>query len=288
MEYTDINCENFIFKNEYMQNFNKDGVLIFRNFFLNDPIYESYYNDLFKLCSIKCIENSVKIDNNDQLSDLITKLSIVNRKVVGKIYDLGTFPIKLLSGNKLKTHPKLLEIIKELFGNNSIIGFPQKGETLHIFPPGIENTKYNLPMHQDLPYILQSSKQITIYANMGNIQQENNGGIEIWLGSHKEGVTDSIECENNLRITKNHEYFENNYNSKKIFFDKYDLAIFDSLLQHRGIQNHSSNTRIVQLIRYSDLNIPESIKIDWASSEKIIKENKIIWEDVKEIFMSNK
>ena len=285
MEYYDVRSNNFILKDSYIQEYLENGVLIFRNFFKDDSIFESYYNDILNLVKIKCSENKVKFNEDEELSDLITKLSKVNRSAVGNIYDLGTMPIKLLSGTKLKTHPVLTKIIKTLMGEKSIIGFPQKGETLHIFPPGKENFKHNLPMHQDFPYILQASKQITVYTNMGNIQPENNGGICVWIGSHKEGVTDSIESENNLRVTKNYKHFEENYESKNFYFDKYDLAIFDSLLQHKGIQNNSSNTRIVQLIRYSDLNTPESIKIDWKSSEKIIPENKIIFEDIKDIFI---
>ena len=44
-------------------------------------------------------------------------------------------------------------------------------------------------MHQDYPYIMQSPEQITSYINLGKLQSFGNGGIKVWLGSHKEGVT---------------------------------------------------------------------------------------------------
>ena len=87
----------------------------------------------------------------------------------------------------------------------------------------------------------------------GHFQSNGNGGIKVWLGSHKEGVTASSKSDNGLRITKNIKYIKKKYPSENFYFDKGDFAIFNSLLQHEGLLNHSKRTRIVQLIRYSNL-----------------------------------
>ena len=123
-------------------------------------------------------------------------------------------------------------------------------------------------MHQDYPYLMQSPEQITAYINLGNIiKNEKNGGIRIWLGSHKEGLTSSVRQPNGHRITSNIEYFINKYDSFDISFNKGDFAIFDSLLQHEGIQNHTDCTRIVQLVRYSNLSNKTSVDNNWISCQ---------------------
>ena len=258
------NLKNF---NKYIPIYNKYGVLVFRNFFKYDDIYETFYNDIFKLVKSIKIKKKNKLNKNLNLNELITEVSKTNRKEIGYIYDLGTKPLKLISGIKLKSHPKILGMINSLMKKNSIIANPYLGDTLHIFPPGIENFKHNLPMHQDYPYIMQSPEQITCYINLGELKKDGNGGIKVWIGSHKEGVTKSNKNQQDLRITKNSKYFKDNFKSENFYFDKFDFAIFNSLLQHQGIQNHSECTRIVQLIRYSNLNNKESLSYHWQSTE---------------------
>jgi len=252
---------------KYVQIFKNHGVVVFRGFFKDNPDFKNYYKDLEKLARIIAEKDKIKIKNNLPLSDLLTKISKIRRDEIGNLYDLGTRPIKLSSGVKLKTNPVILSFIKEIMGKDAILGFPYLGETLHIFPPGKENYKYNLPMHQDYPYLMQSPEQITAYINLGVLQKENNGGIRIWAGSHKEGISPSEKSKYNHRITTNHEHFRENYKSFDISFGLGDFAIFDSLIQHEGIQNHSDSTRIVQLARYSNLMNLESISYSWKSTE---------------------
>lgn len=242
------------------------GVVIFRKFFQNDLIYKDYKSDLLLLCSEIAKKHGLEINLNASLNEVLTSISETQRPDIGFLYDLGTRPIKLLSGTRLKTHPDLVHIL-ESFMPGCVVGYPYQGETLHIFPPGNENYKYNLPMHQDYPYIMQSPHQLTAYINFGELQDAGNGGIRVWLGSHQEGLSPSMPSENNLLVTANREHYEESYESADIHFDESDLAIFDSLIQHQGIQNHSKCTRVVQLIRYSNLNHQTSIDYGWKSAE---------------------
>jgi hypothetical protein len=252
---------------KYTSIFKEFGVVVFRDFFSNDPDFNDYYNDIKKLALIIAKKCNIKIDSSLLLNEILTILSKSNRDEVGNLYDLGTRPIKLLSGLKLKTNPAVISFIKAIMGEDAVLGFPYLGETLHIFPPGKENTKYNLPMHQDYPYIMQSPDQITAYFNLGELQKENNGGIRVWAGSHSEGISPSTKSVTNHRITSNHTHFENKYKSYDISFGIGDFAIFDSLIQHEGIQNHSDCTRVVQLIRYSNLMNSKSISYSWKSTD---------------------
>jgi len=109
---------------------------------------------------------------------------------------------------------------------------------------------------------------------LGNLQPNGNGGIKVWLGSHKEGITaNRIIKKNKKRVTKNKNYIETNYQASNFHFNKVDFAVFNSLLHHEGIQNHSKCTRIVQLIRYSNLlnKHSESYNSQSTNEMKIIK-----------------
>ncbi|MDC1124195.1 phytanoyl-CoA dioxygenase family protein [Gammaproteobacteria bacterium] len=264
-EVTGIQSGNLNF-DDFSDTLKKYGVVVFRKFFADDLIYREYKNDLLRLCFEIAKKHDIRIDVQAPLNEIITKISESQRDDIGFLYDLGTRPIKLLSGTRLKTHPDIVQILKS-FMPDSIVGFPFQGETLHIFPPGVDNYKYNLPMHQDYPYIMQSPHQLTAYINFGKLQDEGNGGIRIWPGSHNEGLSSSAPAENNLLVTANKEHYEKSYEAVDIHFDESDFAIFDSLLQHEGIQNHSSCTRVVQLIRYSNLSHETSISYGWKSAE---------------------
>jgi ectoine hydroxylase-related dioxygenase (phytanoyl-CoA dioxygenase family) len=279
-EIQGINIRNFKHLKRYNSIYDKYGVLIFRDFFYKDKIFDKFYNEIKTLVKTIIRQNNLKINSKHNLNKLITEVSKTNRKDIGYLYDLGTRPLKLLSGIDLKNHPIIIKIVKKLMKKKSIIANPYLGETLHIFPPGKDNFKYNLPMHQDYPYIMQSPEQITSYINLGKLQSHGNGGIKVWLGSHKEGISDSKKLKNGLRITKNNKFFLKKYQFESFYFDKGDFAIFNSLLQHEGIQNHSSCTRIVQLIRYSNLLDKESISYKWRSAEEEKKRDSIKFENV--------
>ena len=266
-EFLNVNHSNFSGMKNYLEVYEEFGVVVFRKFFNKDSIFTDFYNDVKMLSAIIIDKHNLNIDLNNSLNRILTEISLTNREEISAIYDLGTRPLKLLNGNRMKTHPLLVEMVKTIFGRKSIVASPYLGDTLHIFPPGKENFKYNLPMHQDYPYLLQSPEQITLYINLGELQKANNGGIKIWPGSHREGISPSTLLENKLRITTNADYFRDNYPEVDIVFDVGDLAIFNSLLQHEGIQNKTACTRIVQLMRYSNLANDLSTSYSWSSCE---------------------
>ena len=82
------------------------------------------------------------------------------------------------------------------------------------------------------------------------------------------------------KLSKNKKYIEKKYSSENFYFDKGDFAIFNSLLQHEGIQNHSKCTRIVQLIRYSNLFNQKSSSYYWQSTQESKKRKSIGFEDI--------
>jgi hypothetical protein len=97
--------------NKYKFLYKKYGVIIFRNFFYKDKIFSKFYNELKSLVLIIAKKNKIQISSDLNLDELITEISKNHRKEIGKLYDLGTRPMKLLSGIQLKIHPGILKIL---------------------------------------------------------------------------------------------------------------------------------------------------------------------------------
>jgi hypothetical protein len=252
---------------EFSEIFRQFGALILPGLMKHDDRFVRYESDLKQLLVNLAEDNGLRVNRSDCLDQLITAVAPENRTLVGAIYDIGTRPIKLLSGNRLKTHPFVMSFLEAVFGD-STIACPYLGETLHVFPPGEENEKYNLPIHQDYPYLMQSDRQVTAYFNFGHRRSAEMGGVRFWLCSHKGGVSRARRSELGHWESVLESDFQERYQHFDYVFDNGDFALFDSLLQHSGIKNKSSHTRVVQLIRYSGLTPSNGIAYRWQSAQR--------------------
>lgn len=70
-----------------------------------------------------------------------------------------------------------------------------------------------------------------------------------------------------IGITSNNIKCLKKYNSENFCFNKDNFVVFNSLLHHRGVQNYSGCTKIVQFIRYSNLLDKKSIYCRWRFNE---------------------
>ena len=71
-----INFQGF---DDYLDIYNKYGVVIFRNFFELDPLYTNYYNDIKKLALLISQKHSLTIDFDKPLNEILTEISKTNR-----------------------------------------------------------------------------------------------------------------------------------------------------------------------------------------------------------------
>lgn len=140
-EITKKNTSNLKDISKYIPIYKKYGVVVFRGFFNGDKMFKNFYDDIKTLAKIIIKQNKLEINKTLNLNRLITAISKSNRREIGYLYDLGTRPLKLLSGINLKTHPKVVNIINAFMGKKNILANPYLGETLHIFPLGKENYK---------------------------------------------------------------------------------------------------------------------------------------------------
>jgi hypothetical protein len=242
------------------------GALVFPGLLRDEPDFIAYRRDIAKLANVLIEQVS---DRNPALTleRAITELAAIDRPAVGKLFDLGTRPAKLLSAQRLRLHPVIMALTRMALGPDALIASPSQSDTLHILPPGAENFKYNLPPHQDYPYLLQSPTQITFWINFGEFQPDV-GGVRFWAGSHRLGI---------LRQRRNeHGQFEAAISNELLGpFPSYDcvagvgdVVLMNSLTVHASIRNHTvGGSRVVQLFRYSDLHDRQSVAMRWASAE---------------------
>lgn len=126
---------------------------------------------------IEAIQDDCPTTAWSYLNKIMLEMAAYDRALLGYIYDMGTRPCKFNSARTLAANDDIDWINKSFFRSKdlkassessyanfkrrSLFLCPPNGETLHIFPPGEREFKYNLPVHQDFPYLLQSQSQIT-------------------------------------------------------------------------------------------------------------------------------
>ncbi len=246
--------------------FNETGILYFPKLAAKDNLFNQYIDDLKKLVCQLIEKNKQPAKFNLSLDELITELGKIDVTIPRFIADLGTQSNKLISANQFKYRKELVDFMSYLFDEEPILATPAASDTLHIFLPYNSFHKYNLPIHQDYPYLMQSTHQITAYLNLGEAHQDI-GGVTFWPGSHTMGVMPCQRNENNHFecIIKADELAK--FNPINVFPNFGDVTIFHSLLWHKSIRNKSQNhSRLVQLFRYSDINNQESLDYYWQST----------------------
>lgn len=243
------------------------GAIVFRGLLKEDFDFLTYRSEIARLANTLIARFTGNGYSERPLEEAITELARIDRPAVGKIFDLGTRPAKLLSAMRLKVSPAVVALAEMALGPGALIATPSQSDTLHIFPPGEENWRYNLPEHQDYPYLLQSPRQVTFWINFGAMV-ENVGGVTFWAGSHRLGICPQRRGERGYFTTVvDHQALEQ--------FEQFDctagigdVLVMNSLTIHRSIVNRTnSGSRVVQLFRFSDLTDAQSINMQWSSAE---------------------
>lgn len=134
------------------------------------------------------------------LQTCLNEVSQRDRSLLGHIYEMGTRPNKFLSAERLFFSSEIAEVTKAYFDSKDVTSSetrhrqrvlvkPARGETLHVFTPGENQYRYNLPIHQDYPYLGQSCDQLTYWLFLSGDQLT--GGVRVFPGTHRLGVVAS-------------------------------------------------------------------------------------------------
>ena len=243
----------------------KYGVVILPKFFSADNVYRKWYGELQKTLLFMCENHSLEL-RIDELGDSFSKILKLEPEIGRLVANLGTQSNKFASFNELKFSGAIPKIAKNFFGDNSLILTPQAGDTFHIFPPGENFHRYNLPIHQDYQYLMQSPSQLTFYMGISEFR-ENVGGLKFWERSHLSGILSSEKNSNGSYEIKKESIDLSQYKAVERTWNSGDLGIFHSLLCHASIPNTSENdTRVVQIFRLSDCNNEVSRSYDLQST----------------------
>jgi hypothetical protein len=241
------------------------GVIVFRKLLQGDPDFERYLADLRWMFSRLYARHNRKLESND-LGDIIATLATFDPMAGMIVADMATMPNKFVSANRVKFSSWMNAALEAIFGPDAVIASPHAGDTLHLFMPGSVYHKYNLPIHQDYQYLMQGPKQTTLYIGMSNPHSDG-GGLEYWPRSNKLGVLKSSLNENGHWEVVDFDRVLHEISSHKAFWEIGDVAIFDSLMCHRSVENETSDKgRVVQILRFSDLTHPDSERFNWRST----------------------
>ena len=247
--------------------YDEAGVVILPGFFSADPTYAWLERDLKRLTVELAAWAGLSLDETQPLDRMVGDLARQRRDLVGKIYDVGTRPNKLLSGMSLKLHPALIEMVSAVFGSAGVLATPALSDTLHVFPPGKDSYRFNLPLHQDYPYLLQSPNQVTFWISL-SAKYQDVGGMSVWRGSHKLGIRPHVRDAAGHLETYVDDLDLSAYEEIRCEADRGDLVVFHTNILHRSEKNFTdTETRIVQLFRFSDLFDTEARRIRWANAD---------------------
>lgn len=220
-------------------------------------------------------EGNLPLDEaSERLSDILIKLRDTNGK--GRLFGaLFSQPGKLLSLSYLRQHPVLIEPIKHIFGSKSVIAFPQMSDALTTFFNIRDNTgklDQSLPVHQDYPYMMQSSSQLVIWIPLIKHHPQT-GSIEFWRGSQSKGIAKQVVHGEYYEVAPDEvqKYeLETGNSSELLEWELGDIIIFNSNLFHRTIPNVSDDhVRAIQVFRASDLNEGDGLDYAWRSTRYV-------------------
>ena len=174
--------------------------------------------------------------------------------------------------------------MRQIFGESAILATPQSGDTLHFFLPGKKFKKYNLPIHQDYPYLMQSRQQVTLHFGLSMFYNDV-GGIYYWPQTNRLGILRSEKKKNGSYRVADPSLIMKRYNKHKLFLERGDVSLFDSLLCHQSIPNRTKNrARINQIMRFSNLHDELAEKNNWYSS--VYERRGILFEEThKDLFV---
>jgi len=161
----------------------------------------------------------------EDLGDIIVRLKTIAPLEGRIVADMGTMHNKFVEANRLKYADFVMDLLRVAFGPDAVLATPQAGDTLHLFMPGAEFHRYNLPIHQDYPYLMQSQKQATLYLGL-SAPHPDAGCLEFWPGSQRLGVLKCAFNHNGSFEVVDAERVLRDYPRERYFWEIGDVGLF--------------------------------------------------------------
>jgi ectoine hydroxylase-related dioxygenase (phytanoyl-CoA dioxygenase family) len=256
---------------EQVGQFNKDGLLIVRNFYDLEkdilPIQHAIYNLLeilirkYNLPIIQKPFSSADFDSGYQ------ELIAHDRKIGGEVYDAVK---QIPAFFRLCAHLKNDLVLRQLRGTD-MPGIAAGGYGIRINNPGEE--RFRAEWHQEYPSQLRSMDGIVLWSPLVNVTKEL-GPVQFCLGSHSEGPV-PVYTKDPLNPDKKGAYGLI-LKGKDELLSKYpvsapltapgDVVLVDFMTLHASGHNVSKRSLWSMQLRYFNFREPTGIRNSWCGS----------------------
>ena len=244
----------------------KNGFLIYRNFFTDSQITTLYENA--KLIFIQQLKKlNLPYNTNDDFKESLVKLFNTKREIFincGKTIQQGAIALY-----KLCINEKLLGELKNLgLEEPNLCTRP----VLYFNHPKLaaEKIYYKTPPHQDWPSMQGSLDSLIVWVPLVDIH-EGNGPLGIIPKSHTQGVL-SNNILNNFAVIDN-VFVDDDFIN--VTLNKGDILIFSSFLVHKSGEITNDEIRWSCHFRYNNLNEVDFIERGYPSPYQYTPQTKI-------------
>lgn len=245
--------------------FHEQGLVVLRGFFAGNRLFEEYVAELRALFVVLQRKLGVTVPASSGLREHIAAVFNADNFYPRYVHDIGTHPMKLVSGNLMKYSEPVLAPIRAILGDKALIASPMGSDNLLFFFPGKKFERYALPLHQDFPDIMQSAKQLTVWIPLTE-QAPGVGGFQAWPGTHRAGLRANKDGPTGMEVQVSPAELAS---VDPIIVESRpgDVVYSHSLLVHKSVPNTSPDQlRAVQLFRFSDISTDESARYFWQST----------------------
>lgn len=219
------------------EEYEKNGIVILKNF-LHDDLTNNFKVEIEQYAKYLC--NKHNIFSNDYLNDGLIQLDKKDHSQIHLLYNVIRDSTSL---NQIVYNKEIIKTIKYLL-NIEYTAYV-KYHIVRIDPPKDERFLYK--WHQESFYSIPNTPSIQLWAPLINCNNEENGTIDVLLGSHKEELPHYIE-----KVPNGHTqlFIKDEDIKKQHEFLKAELSPSDIVLFHPYLI-HKSNSNFSEKIRYS-------------------------------------
>jgi hypothetical protein len=254
--------------------FYETGILRFAGALRDDPVFHTFLRDLTWTARRLLKRANVEVQFNASLALMLPMLLKAEGGALPRFLNgLCSHPMKLMSGNLLKCDPRLMFVLRKLMGEDAVIASPTMSDSIlfniatDLLPSAVDGAPHqSLPIHQDYPYMMQSDRQLVVWIPLVEYNHQL-GGFHCWLGSHKDGPAPQTKKGDYYALEESGASLDKRFERHFVDWQLGDVVVFDSLLVHQTVRNtHPTETRIIQMFRFSDLNSQTAEEYFWRST----------------------
>ncbi len=256
---------------EQVEQFNRDGYLVLRNFYDLRQQIEPIQWDIHNIIGILIRKYGLRVEQApfrpETFDSGYRELIAHDRKIGGEIYDAVKQIPAFVRLACCEQHDRLMAQIR----GTDLPAIASGGYGIRIDNPFEE--KYRANWHQDYPSQFRSIDGLVFWSSLVPLTEEL-GPLQIAVGSHKDGIAPLLSRDPDhpektgayaLRLHNEAERIAR-YRQVQALVSPGDLLIIDFLNLHASGFNRSKRSRWSMQIRYFNFREPTGQRIGWIGS----------------------